>query len=281
MSTERDKRSVAFFTLGYNLEEEGKIDEAIEAFGKSVEYIDTEMRSTAAFLHLYDLYRGKGDKENMRRVLNQGIEYANYFNEKIANDLIEKYPEHKEGILEALETNEPYPKDWIEKQINPLFRPYDVMLMIDLLTDMDEDDEKEKQERFSDKANLLFKKMISKYGAKERLSEEDYSQDYDDVTYDFEVMVERILRYKNGEVYSGEQIETYLDFYKWLINALLYLRISDTDLNRVVKFVSCNNPINLPSIESIKKEYNEDIEEKRKSEEPIVIKVSFNMNETL
>ena len=120
--------------------------------------------------------------------------------------------------------------------------------------------------------------MISKYNAKERLNGEDYSQNYDDVIYDFEVMVERIIRYKNGEVYSEEQIETYLDFYKWLINALLYLRISDTDLNRVVKFISYNNPIKLLSVESIKKEYDEEIEEQRRLEEPIVIKVSINMN---
>ena len=140
MSTERDKRSIAFFTLGYNLEREGKIDEAIEAFEKSIECIDTEMRSTIAFISLYSLYEQKGDRNNMRRVLNQGIEYANYFNEKIANELIERYPEHKEGILEALETNEPYPNDCSEKQVNPLFSPHNVMFMIDLLTDMDEDE---------------------------------------------------------------------------------------------------------------------------------------------
>lgn len=164
MGTERDKRSMAFFTLGYNLEAEGRIDEAIEAYEQSIRHIDTEMRSTMAFTSLYSLYERKGDRDNMRRVLNQGIEYANYFNEKIANELIEKYPEHKEGILDALETNEPYPNDWVEKQVDPLFSPYDVMLMIDLLTDMDEDDEREKQKRFSSKAILLFEKMISKYG---------------------------------------------------------------------------------------------------------------------
>lgn len=280
MKTERDKRSIAFFTYGYKLEEEGKIDEAIEAFEKSVEYIDTEMRSTAAFLHLYDLYREKGDKDNMRRVLNQGIEYANYFNEKVANELIEQYPEHKEGILEALETNEPYPNDWLEKGINPLFRPYDSMFMIDLLTYMDEEDERERQKKFSDKANLLFENMISKYDAKGRLGKEDCWQSYNEVMYGFEVMVERIIRYKNGEIYSDEQIETYLCFYKWLIEALLSLNASDTDLNRVVKFISHNNPINLPSVESIKKEYDDKMEERRKAEEPIIVKVSINVNET-
>lgn len=277
MRTESDKRSAAFFKLGYNLEREGKIDEAIEAFEKSIEYIDTEM--CPSFTYLYSLYEQKGDRDNIRRVLNQGIEYANYFNEKIANELIEKYPEHKEGILEALETNEPYPNDWVKKQVNPLFSPYDVMFMIDLLTDMDEDDEREKEKRFSDKALLLFTKMISKYDAKERLNKEDYSQNYDDVIYDFEVIVERIIRYKNGELYSEEQIETYLYFYKRLIYALLFLRISDVDLNRIVKFISYNNPIVLPTIESIKKEYDEEIEEQRKLEEPIVIKISINMND--
>lgn len=138
MKTERDKRSAACFTLGYGLEQEGRTDEAIKAFEASIEYIDTEMRSTSAFTRLYSLYKEKGDKENMRRVLEEGIRYAIYFNEKAASGLIKKYPEHKEGILEALETNKPYPFDWYEKGINPLFRPHDVMLMIDLLDDIND-----------------------------------------------------------------------------------------------------------------------------------------------
>lgn len=265
MKTERDKRSIAYFTLGYKLEEEGRYDEAIEAFWESIKCIDTEMRSTTSFLHLYSIYRDRGDRDNMRKVLHLGIEYANYFNEKVSNELIEKYPEHKEGILNALETCTPYPEDWLEMGINPLFRPYDTIFLIDLLTDMDEEDERNRQKIFSDKANLLFEKMISKYDAKGRLSEDEYFQGYNDVIFNFEVMIERIIKYKNGEMYSEEQIETYLRFYKWLIEALLYLNISDTDLNRVVKFISHNNPINLPSVESIKKEYDDKIEEHRKS----------------
>lgn len=108
MKTERDKRSAACFTLGYGLEQEGRTDEAIKAFEASIEYIDTEMRSTSAFTRLYSLYKEKGDKENMRRILEEGIRYAIYFNEKAASGLIKKYPEHKEGILEALETNKPH-----------------------------------------------------------------------------------------------------------------------------------------------------------------------------
>lgn len=277
--TERDKRSVAYFTLGYNLEEDGKYDEAIEAFWESIKCIDTEMRSTTTFLHLYSLYRDKGDRENMRKVLNLGIEYSNYFNENEANELIEKYPDHKEGILESLETNKPYPENWMEIGVNPLFIPHDTTSLIDLLIDMDEEDERNRQEKFSNKAILLFEKMLSKYNAKEMLNEEESLQDYDEVIYDFEVMVERIVMYKNGEIYSEEQIDTYLSFYKWLIKALLYLNISEKDLNRVVKFISYNNPINIPSVESIKKEYNEEFEERRKAEEPIIIKVSINMNE--
>lgn len=137
MKTERDKRSIAYFTLGYELELEGRVNEAIEAFEASIECIETEMRSTSAFTHLYSLYKAKGDKENMKRVLENGIRYANYFNEKIADELIRKHPKHKEGILEALETNKPYPDDWYEKSVNPLFRPHDVMLMIDLLENID------------------------------------------------------------------------------------------------------------------------------------------------
>lgn len=133
MKTERDKRSIAYFTLGYELELEGKVDEAIEAFEASVECIDKGMRSASVFTHLYSLYKTKGDKANMKRVLEDGIRYANFFNEKRANELVRKYPEHKEGILEALETNKPYPFDWYEKGVSPLFRPHDVMLMIDLL----------------------------------------------------------------------------------------------------------------------------------------------------
>lgn len=277
--TERDKRSVAYFTLGYNLEKDGKYDEAIEAFWESIKCIDTEMRSTTTFLHLYSLYRDKGDRENMRKVLNLGIEYSNYFNENEANELIEKYPDHKEGILESLETNKPYPENWMEIGVNPLFIPHDTMFLIDLLIDMDEEDERNRQEKFSNKAILLFEKMLSKYNAKEMLNEEESLQDYDEVIYDFEVMVERIVMYKNGEIYSEEQIDTYLSFYKWLIKALLYLNISEKDLNRVVKFISYNNPINIPSVESIKKEYTEEFEERRKSEKPIIIKVSINMNE--
>ena len=277
--TERDKRSVAYFTLGYNLEKEGKYDEAIEAFWESIKCIDTEMRSTTTFLHLYSLYRDKGDRENMRKVLNLGIEYSNYFNKNEANELIEKYPDHKEGILESLEANKPYPENWMEIGVNPLFIPHDTMFLIDLLIDMDEEDERNRQEKFSNKAILLFEKMLSKYNAKEMLNEEESLQDYDEVIYDFEVMVERIVMYKNGEIYSEEQIDTYLSFYKWLIKALLYLNISEKDLNRVVKFISYNNPLNIPSVESIKKEYNEEFEERRKAEEPIIIKVSINMNE--
>ena len=136
MSTENDKRSAALFTLGYNLEEEGRIDEAIEAYEQSIRHIDTEMRSTSVFLHLYSLYEKKGDRNNMRRILEQGIKYANHFNEQKANELIKHYPEHKDGILEALELNEPYPNDWYEKRVNPLFRPHETILMIDLLKDM-------------------------------------------------------------------------------------------------------------------------------------------------
>lgn len=63
MKTERDKRSTAYFTLGYELEQEGKVDEAIEAFEASVECIDAEMRSTSVFTHLYSLYKTKGIRE--------------------------------------------------------------------------------------------------------------------------------------------------------------------------------------------------------------------------
>lgn len=136
MATERDKRSMAFFTLGYNLEAEGRIDEAIEAYQQSIAHIDTKMRSTSAFIRLYSLYKEKGDKDNMKRVLEKGIKYANRFNERTANELICKYPEYKEGILEALETNQPYPNDWLEKGINPIFRPHETILMIDLLENM-------------------------------------------------------------------------------------------------------------------------------------------------
>lgn len=136
MKTEKDKRSIAFFTKGYHLEGEGKIDEAIEVYEKSIEYIDTEMRSTSVFTRLYSLYKYKGNKDKMKEVLELGLKYAHYFNEKIANELISAHPEHRNGILNALETNTPYPEDWMEKGINPLFRPHDVMLMINLLEDL-------------------------------------------------------------------------------------------------------------------------------------------------
>lgn len=133
MKTERDRRSIAFFTKGYHLEEEGKDSEAIEAYEKSIEYIDTEMRSPSAFFHLHTLYRDRKDYQNAIRILEKGIDYVNRFNEKKANELISLYPEYKEGILEALETNKPYPADWREKKIEPLFRPHETMLMIDIL----------------------------------------------------------------------------------------------------------------------------------------------------
>lgn len=136
MKTERDKRSISFFSRGYFLENEGRIDEAIEAYEKSIEYIDTEMRSTAAFTHLFRIYRDKGEIVKMRQILKDGIRYTNYFNEKKANELIAIYPELRNGILDALETNSPYPEDWQEKEIEPIFRPHDVMLMIDLLEDL-------------------------------------------------------------------------------------------------------------------------------------------------
>ncbi|MBR8706214.1 hypothetical protein [Bacteroides pyogenes] len=135
MKTEKDKRSISFFTKGYHLEEEGKYNEAIEAYEKSIEYIDTELRSTSVFIHLYALYKQKDDRNNVIRVLENGIRIANLFNEKKASELINIYPEHKDGILEALETNEPYPNDWMDRGVDPLFRPHDVMLMIDLLHD--------------------------------------------------------------------------------------------------------------------------------------------------
>jgi tetratricopeptide (TPR) repeat protein len=145
MKTERDKRSIAFFTKGYYLEEEGKYDESIESYEKSIEYIDSELRSTAVFTRLYILYRQNRDEYNMKRVLEEGIKCAHYFNEKKAKELIKLYPEHEDGILEALETNKPYPKDWLEKRINPLFRPHEVMLMIDLLSDLNKKNKINKQ----------------------------------------------------------------------------------------------------------------------------------------
>ena len=60
----------------------------------------------------------------------------NTFNEAKANELIKLYPKYKDGILEALETNKPFPTDWLERGINPLFRPHETLLMIDLFNEL-------------------------------------------------------------------------------------------------------------------------------------------------
>lgn len=131
--TEKDKRSVSMFTMAYNLQEEGKIEEAIEAYWESIRLIDTDMRSTLAFLRLYMIYNEKNDFENMKRTLELGIEYSDYFNKKEANELIEAFPEYKDNILLSLETNENlYPAPYWDKY-NPLWRPNDTIFLIDLL----------------------------------------------------------------------------------------------------------------------------------------------------
>lgn len=260
MRTERDKRSIAFFTRGYYLEEEGKYDEAIEAFEKSIEYIDTEMRSTAAFLHLYSIYRERKDWENMRKVLNLGIEYANYFNDKKANELIEKYPEHKEGILEALETNKPYPENWLEIGVNPLFRPHDAIFLIDLLIYTDEYERIEYDKKYIERSISIFERICNKYNAKEKLPGENFFHDYKDLIYDVNFIMEQNIKNKNRETISDKTKEIYLHYYVWLIKTMFYLGFDEIDFNRIVKFVGHNSPINSPTIESIKEEYDEEME---------------------
>ena len=131
--TEKDKRSVSMFTMAYHLQEEGKIEEAIEAYWESIRLIDTDMRSTQAFIRLFMIYDEKNDFENMKRTLELGIEYSDYFNEKEANELIEAYPEYKDDILLSLETNENlYPAPYWD-EYNPLWRPNNTIFLIDLL----------------------------------------------------------------------------------------------------------------------------------------------------
>lgn len=121
------------FTMAYHLEEEGKIDKAIEAYWASIKLIDTDMRSTQVFLRLFGLYDKKGDYNNMVKIINLGIKYSNFFNKKEAHELIEVYPEYKDDILLCLETNENlHPSPYWDKY-NPLWRPNNTIFLIDLL----------------------------------------------------------------------------------------------------------------------------------------------------
>ena len=131
--TEKDKRSISMFTMAYHLQEAGRIEEAIEAYWESIRLIDTDMRSTQAFLRLFMIYDERNDFENMKRAIELGIEYSDYFNIKEANELIEAFPEYKDDILLSLETNENlYPAPYWDKD-NPLWRPNNTILLIDLL----------------------------------------------------------------------------------------------------------------------------------------------------
>ena len=129
--TDDDKRSIAMFTFAYHLEEDGKYDEAIEAYWESIKLIDTEMRSLSAFWHLINLYDSKKDIENLKFTFEIALEYSNYFNQKEANDLIDMFPQYKDDILLCLETNENfYPSPYWDKY-NPLWRPNNTMLLIE------------------------------------------------------------------------------------------------------------------------------------------------------
>lgn len=131
--TEKDKRSVSMFAMGCRLQEEGRTEEAIEAYWESIRLIDTDMRSIQSFLRLFRIYDEKNDFENMKRVIEIGIEYSDYFNEKEANELIDTFPEYKDDILLSLETNENlYPAPYWD-EYNPLWRPNNTILLIDLL----------------------------------------------------------------------------------------------------------------------------------------------------
>ena len=130
--TEKDKRSTSMFAMASRLQEEGRIEEAIEAYWESIRLIDNEF-VYSAFLRLFKLYYEKGDFENMKRMLELGIEYSDFFNVKEANELIEAFPEYKEDILLSLETNENlYPAPYWDRA-NPLWRPNSTILLIDLL----------------------------------------------------------------------------------------------------------------------------------------------------
>lgn len=130
--TEKDKRSRSMFELGSRLQNDGRYDDAIEAYWESIRLMDTES-IYPAFLRLFKLYDKKGDFENIKRTLELGIEYSDYFNEKEANELIEMFPEYKDDILLSLETNENlYPAPYWD-EYNPLWRPNSTILLIDLL----------------------------------------------------------------------------------------------------------------------------------------------------
>nr|DAL67131.1 MAG TPA: Tetratricopeptide repeat [Bacteriophage sp.]DAR34590.1 MAG TPA: Tetratricopeptide repeat [Caudoviricetes sp.] len=131
--TESDKRSVSMFSMACRLQDEQRYDEAIEAYWESIRLIDKDMRSTQAFLRLGLLYDERGDFENMKHVLELAIEYSDYFNQKEANELILMFPEYKDDILLSLETNENlYPSPYWN-EYNPLWRPNNTILLIDLL----------------------------------------------------------------------------------------------------------------------------------------------------
>lgn len=131
--TESDKRSRSMFTMAYHLQEDGKIDEAIEAYWESIRLIDTFMCSTQAFSRLFSLYDERGDFENAKRVLELGIEYSNYFNQREANELFDMFPEYKDDILLSLETNENLYPPLYWDEYNPLWRPNSTIQLIDLL----------------------------------------------------------------------------------------------------------------------------------------------------
>lgn len=131
MKMESDKRAQAYFEEGYRLfHDRNDLIGAEQAFLQCIGHMDKCFVSTV-YIQLYWVYKSMGDKERMRETLETGIRTANEYSYQEAMRIIRKHPEYKEGILDALETNKPFPTDWKENGV--IFRPYDVMMMIGLL----------------------------------------------------------------------------------------------------------------------------------------------------
>lgn len=124
--------------------EEKDYDAAEELYIHSIDNFDNFIISSA-FIELSEIYKKRNDRARAEDTLRLGIKMSNEYNEKEANRLTKKFPQYKDDFEECLETCEPFPKDWLEKNSNPLFRPDNTLFLIDLLDDLEEKDKKQEQ----------------------------------------------------------------------------------------------------------------------------------------
>ena len=113
---------------------------------------------------------------------------------------------------------------------------------------------KYKNEAFVNRTTKLFKLLLSKYDA-EKVLNEDAILLYDDIISDFQYLVD--VKYRNKYKHIKNYKSIFIFYYKNIIKAILELKCSATDLNRILKFLQNGENMKLPPISKLIDELDE------------------------